>query len=405
MISHSEFIKLSPDQVLAVARDDWHLKHPVIEALTEQALSGAMLLDDCVDLDELFDAELATKCRVHCEYFKKKILLMRNQLVSTEKSFPKSFQHARREMAETRQPGSGYVLKETLSSWRSVYGARKMVVNEARKQGARGGIAVDGMNIIVDLWFPQTTAGVFFRAIEEVCENPMSQLRCPPLHFQDGMCGDRRFIEPYAPLHDSPNMVSTSLSTTATRDLRGTLHRYHSIDKEDLRYGEIIHIVPSACLKNGKKVGAWDLLFGSANMNKMSNDDVPVVDITFVDAHGTEERDGRVFAVLQVDFTRAGSVHIVFPDDCVQFSPSVYRAKVGVESCHWERFRLALEWRREAVEDAIRRQKAGESLHNNNRPAGSAWWVYPLATGLSEFKRARSPEVQCAQVDDSEQDM
>ena len=75
MISHSEFSKLSPDQVLAVARDDWHLKHPVIEALTEQALSGAMLLDDCVDLDELFDAELATKCKVHCEYFKKKLCL------------------------------------------------------------------------------------------------------------------------------------------------------------------------------------------------------------------------------------------------------------------------------------------------------------------------------------------
>ena len=106
MISHSEFSKLSPDQVLAVARDDWHLKHPVIEALTEQALSGAMLLDDCVDLDELFDAELATKCKVHCEYFKKKIMLMRNQLVSTEKSIPESFQHERREMDDTRQPAA-----------------------------------------------------------------------------------------------------------------------------------------------------------------------------------------------------------------------------------------------------------------------------------------------------------
>ena len=300
---------------------------------------------------------------------------------------------------------SGCVLKATLSSWRNVYGARKMVVNEARKREARGCVAVDGMDIIVDLWFPVQAGGQFVATLEKVCENPMSHLRCPQLNLEVGMRGDRQLVMPYGQLHDIPNMASTSLSTTATRDLRGTLHRYQSIDKEDIRYGEIIHIVPSACLRNGKKVGAWDLLFGSSKMNKMSDGDVPVVDITFLDVHETEERDGRVFAVLQVDFTRAGSVHIVFPDDCVQVSSWVYLAKVGVESCHLERFRLALKWRGKAVEDAIRRQKAGESLHNKNRPAGSAWWVYPLGAGLTEFtKRARSPEALCAEGGDSEQE-
>ena len=319
---------------------------------------------------------------------------------------------AEHQSAEASGGQLGCVVRATLLSWRSVFGARKLVMNVARMEGALGRVAADGMNIIIDLWFRQTTAaGHFVASIEQVSENPMSQLRCPPLHFEYGIrCGDRRPIEPYAPLPDSSGAIlasSTSLSSTATRDLQGALHRYQSIDKADLQYGETIHIVPSACLKNGKKVGAWDLLFGSPYMNKMSDNDVPAVDMALVDGAGRDERAGRVFAVLEVDFTRGGSaVPVAFPEGSVQLSPTVYRTKVGVETCHWEQFCLALKWRREAVEDAIRRQKQGELLHNNNRPAGSAWWVYPLPTGLTEFaKRARSPVcAKRSQVSDSEQD-